>query len=122
VQGRTACAAAVRTHSPYRNTDVVIRRPDLAHPELSADESDADLRCLLLPAGVLTTISWYASFPDHYQGDSSGATPRRGEAATEFVANAIVTALRAIQADDTAPRLQAELSSSSSKAPLKTKQ
>ena len=32
-------------------------------------------------AGVFTGIFWYASYPNHYQGDSAGANAARGAAA-----------------------------------------
>jgi creatinine amidohydrolase len=100
---------------------VMAVRPELAHPERSSSESGADLHRVRLPNGVLTAISWYASFPNHYQGDSSGATAVRGEALTQMVVKSIAGAVRAIKEDDVTARLQADFFAGV-KSPLKTKQ
>jgi creatinine amidohydrolase len=89
-------------------SNVMASRPELAHPERAAMESGADLNRLGLPDGVSTGIWWYAKFPNHYQGDSSGATAARGDAATKAAAERIANAIRAIKADDVSPRLQKE--------------
>jgi len=87
---------------------VMASRPELAHPERSSTESGADLNRLELPEGVYTGIWWYARFPNHYGGDSSGATAARGEAATALTAARIANAIRAIKRDETSLRLQKE--------------
>ncbi len=89
-------------------SNVMASRPDLAHPERSATESGADLNRLELPEGVYTAIWWYARFPNHYGGDSAGATAARGEASIDAMAARIVNAIRAIKRDETAPKLQKE--------------
>lgn len=89
-------------------SNLMASRPGLAHPERSATESGADLNRLELPQGVYTGIWWYAKFPNHYQGDSAGATAARGQAATDAAATRIANAFRAIKRDQTAPRLQKE--------------
>ena len=53
--------------------------PEIARPERSPTESGADLNRLELPEGVYTGIWWYAKFPNHYQGNSAGATAARGQ-------------------------------------------
>ena len=83
-------------------------RPGLAHPERSATESGTDLNRLELPEGVYTGIWWYAKFPNHYGGDSAGATAARGEASTNAMAARIANAIRAIKRDETGPKLQKE--------------
>jgi len=87
---------------------VMAARPELAHPERSATESGADLNRLELPEGVYTGIWWYARFPNHYSGDSAGATAARGEAATAAMAARIANAIRAVKRDEVGPRLQKE--------------
>src|SRR4051812_4149695 len=62
--------------------NLMASRPELAHPERSGTESGADLNRLELPQGVYTGIWWYAKFPNHYQGNSAGATAARGQATT----------------------------------------
>jgi creatinine amidohydrolase len=89
-------------------SNVMASRPDLAHPERSSTESGADLNRLEMPEGVYTGIWWYARFPNHYSGDSSGATAARGTALTNATAARIANALRAIKRDQTGPRLQKE--------------
>ena len=89
-------------------SNVMASRPGLAHPERSSTESGADLNRLELPEGVYTGIWWYAKFPNHYQGDSAGATAARGEASASAAAARIANALRAIKRDETGPRLQKE--------------
>jgi len=89
-------------------SNLLASRPELAHPERSNTESGADLNRLELPEGVYTGIWWYAKFPNHYQGDSAGATAARGQATTDAIAVRIANALRAIKRDETGPRLQQE--------------
>jgi len=89
-------------------SNIMAHRPELAHPERAGAESGKDLKRLDLPAGVYTGIWWYASFPNHYQGDAAGATAERGKAATEAAAARLAAAIRAIKSDTVAPRLQAE--------------
>ena len=60
-------------------SNLMASRPELAYPERSATESGADLNRLELPRGVYTGISWYAKFPNHYQGSAAGATAARGQ-------------------------------------------
>jgi creatinine amidohydrolase len=88
--------------------NVMAARPDLAHPERSSTESGADLNRLELPEGVYTGIWWYARFPNHYGGDSAGATAARGQAATTAIATRIANAIRAIKRDETSLKLQKE--------------
>ena len=49
-------------------------RPDLVHRDRAGQESGADLKRQNLPPGVFTGIFWYASYPNHYQGDSPAPT------------------------------------------------
>ncbi len=89
-------------------SNIMAHRPDLAHPERSGQETGADLNRLDLPTGVYTGIWWYAKFPNHYSGDSTGATAARGEAANQVTADRIANVLRAIKSDQMTPRLQRE--------------
>ena len=78
------------------------------HPGRAGQESGADLKRQNLPPGVFTGIFWYASYPNHYQGDSAGANAARGAAAMKARADAIAVAIRAIKADTESLRLQTE--------------
>ena len=102
-------------------SNVMAHRPDLVHPERASQESGADLKRLDLPTGVYTGIWWYASFPNHYQGDAAGANAVRGAALTQARTNGIANAIRAIKADTAGPRLQKEFFEAS-KHPIDTKQ
>ena len=102
-------------------SNVMAHRPDLVHPERAPQESGADLKRTDLPAGVYTGIWWYASFPNHYQGDAAGANAARGAASMKARADGIANAIRAIKADAAGPRLQREFFEAS-KHPLDTKQ
>lgn len=100
---------------------VMAHRPDLVHPERSPTQSGADRDRLDLPDGVTTAIWWYASFPNHYGGDSAGATAERGRALAERRIASYVDAIRAIKADEAAPRLQREFFEQVSR-PIETEQ
>ena len=102
-------------------SNVMAHRPDLVHPERASTESGADLKRLDLPTGVYTGIWWYASFPNHYQGDAAGANAVRGAALMQARTNGIANAIRAIKADTAGPRLQKEFFEAS-KHPIDTKQ
>lgn len=96
-------------------------RPELGHPERGGRESGANQRALQLPAGVSTAINWYSMYPNHYNGDASGATGVRGQALVDSTAAQLAAALRAIKSDTVAPRLQKEFFNLTKK-PLETKQ
>ena len=100
---------------------VMASRPDLVHTDRGGRQSGANMARLDLPAEVATAINWYAMFPNHYQGDASGATAARGTALVQFVADRLTTALRAIKADQVSPRLQKEFFEETSH-PIDTKQ
>jgi len=102
-------------------SNVMASRPELGHPERAGEESGADLKRLDLPQGVFTAIFWYASFPNHYQGDAAGATAARGEASIEFGASRLANAIRAVKADQNGPRLQKEFFDAATH-PVDTKQ
>jgi creatinine amidohydrolase len=102
-------------------SSVMAVRPDLVHPERASEESGKDLNRLDLPSNVYTGIWWYAKFPNHYQGDAAGAAAERGRALQEQRADGIVSAIRAIKADQMSPKLQKEFFDASRK-PVQTKQ
>ena len=102
-------------------SNVMASRPELVHPERAGEESGANLQRLDLPAGVFTAIFWYASFPNHYQGDAAGANAARGAASIEFGARRLANAIRAVKADQNGPRLQKEFFDAA-QHPVDTKQ
>ena len=102
-------------------SNVMASRPELVHPERAGQQSGTDLKRQDLPVGVFTPIFWYASYPNHYQGDAAGANAARGAASMKARTDALARALRAIKADDTSLRLQTEFFEAA-KRPLDTKQ
>jgi len=87
---------------------VMASRPDLVHPERSATQSGENQQRLNLGNGIYTAIWWYASYPNHYGGNSAGANAVRGTALAERRIQAIAEAIRAIKNDEDTPRLQQE--------------
>jgi creatinine amidohydrolase len=87
----------------------------------AGSQSGADLKRLDLPAGVYTGIWWYASFPNHYAGEASGANRELGEFDLNAWAAWIADTIRAVKADQTTLRLQNEFYERA-KRPLETKQ
>jgi len=102
-------------------SNVMASRPDLAHPERAGSESGKDQRRLDLPEGMSTGINWYSRFPNHYQGDATGATAARGQAAQQIRSDKIAAAIRAAKADETSLRLQNEFQEAE-RRPMNTKQ
>lgn len=89
-------------------SNMMAHDPQDAHPERAGQESGADQKHLNLPASVYTGIWWYASYPNHYQGDAAGATAARGKAATEYAAKQLAVAIKAIKEDTSAAQQQKE--------------
>lgn len=129
--GQPSAAAAARMAPSKPGVDghagegeistVMASRPDLVHAERASEESGKDLKRLDLPTGVYTGIWWYASFPNHYQGDAAAANAERGKALMEARVNSLANAFRAIKADTASARLQKEFFEAAGH-PLNTKQ
>jgi creatinine amidohydrolase len=122
VAGTQASKPGVDGHAGEAEiSNVMAHRPDLVHTERAAQESGRDMNRLDLPSNVSTGIWWYSKFPNHYQGDAAGATAERGRALTQQRSDGIAAAIRAIKADQVAPRLQKEFFEAAGK-PTATKQ
>ncbi len=102
-------------------SNVMVHRPDLVHPERGSSQSGADQARLHLPEEVYTGIWWYARFPVHYEGDASGANVKRGQAQMRSEIDALVNVIRAVKADEDAPRLTKQFYDEA-KHPINTKQ
>jgi creatinine amidohydrolase len=89
-------------------SNVLVTHPDLVHMDRASSESGADQKRLKLPETVYTGIWWYARFPNHYAGEGSAATKAEGEADLQSWISTVVTAIRAIKADDESLKLQNE--------------
>ena len=69
--------------------------------------SGADLNRLPLPYAT-TGIWWYARYPNHYAGNSAGATAELGEVSLAYKNKQLIEAIKAIKNDQTTIRLQNE--------------
>ncbi len=129
VQGGADVPAAAKASRPGVDghggegelSNVMAHSPQTAHPDRSGQHSGADQKRLTLPASAYTGIWWYASQPNHYQGDSAGATAARGKAATEYAARNLAAAIKAIKEDTSAAALQKQFFDESDN-PLTTRQ
>jgi creatinine amidohydrolase len=87
---------------------MIISNPNLVHLDRAKQESGADQARQKLPDTLYTGIWWYARFPNHYSGDGSAATRERGEYEMKAWQDSIVTAIRAVKADQESLKLQNE--------------
>jgi creatinine amidohydrolase len=87
---------------------MLIATPNLVHMDRANQESGADQARAKLPDTLYTGIWWYARFPNHYSGDGAAATRERGEFEMKSWQDAIVTAIRAVKADQESLKLQNE--------------
>jgi creatinine amidohydrolase len=107
--GGPAKKTSVDMHGGESETSkMLVGRPDLVHMDRANQESGADQARLKLPDTLYTGIWWYARFPNHYSGDGSVATRERGEYEMKDWNDAIVTAIRAVKADQESLKLQNE--------------
>ena len=84
----------------------MVARPDLVHLDRAQKESGADQARQKLPESLYTGIWWYARFPNHYAGDGSVASKELGEFDTKLLIGDLVTAIRAVKADNEGLKLQ----------------
>jgi len=100
----------------------LVNHPDLVHMDRAATQSGADQnRLSSLPENVYTGIWWYAKFPNHYAGTGATGNTALGQFDMNAWEKQIAAALKAIKADESAPRLQREFYERS-KHPLDTPQ
>ena len=107
--GGPAKKTSIDMHAGESETSkMLISNPNLVHLDRAQQESGADQARLKLPDTLYTGIWWYARFPNHYSGDGSAATRERGEFEMKAWQDAIVTAIRAVKADQESLKLQNE--------------
>ena len=107
--GGPAKKTSVDMHAGESETSkMLIATPDLVHLDRANQESGADQARQKLPDTLYTGIWWYARFPNHYSGDGSAATRERGEFEMKAWQDSIVTAIRAVKADQESLKLQNE--------------
>ena len=108
--GGPAKKTTIDMHAGESETSkMLITTPNLVHMDRANQESGADLARLKLPDTLYTGIWWYARFPNHYSGDGSAATRERGQFEMKSWQDAIVTAIRAVKADQESLKLQNEV-------------
>ena len=101
--------AATDLHGGEAETSMsMVARPDLVHQDRAASQSGADQARLILPPGLYTAIWWYARFPNHYAGDGAAATAELGQFAADNAVANVVSAIKAIKADNKSLELQRE--------------
>jgi len=119
--GRPSVKNPADLHAGETETShLMVSRPDLVHLDRAKVESGADQRRLNLPDTLYTGIWWYARFPNHYAGEGGLATKALGEFDMKEWTSQLVTALRAVKADDQSLKLQNEFYEKA-KHPLETK-
>jgi creatinine amidohydrolase len=107
--GGPAKKTSVDMHAGESETSkMMIATPNLVHMDRALQESGADQARLKLPDTLYTGIWWYARFPNHYSGEGSAATRERGEFEMKAWQDSIVTAIRAVKADQESLKLQNE--------------
>jgi creatinine amidohydrolase len=95
-------------HAGERETSTLLYlRPDLVHMDSATNESGANQKRLDIP-NVYTAIWWYADFPNHYAGEGAKATAELGKLITEHTLGQLITALKAVKADNKTLALQKE--------------
>jgi creatinine amidohydrolase len=98
---------------------MMVARPDLVHLDRAESESGVDQKRINLPDNVYTGIWWYGRFPNHYSGEGGLATRELGEYEMKAWVDGIVTAIRAVKADQESLKLQKEFYEKS-RHPLET--
>ncbi|MDR2890084.1 MAG: creatininase family protein [Alistipes sp.] len=97
---------------------LIVAKPDLMRMETVNDESGEDLNRLDVP-NLYTGIWWYAKYPNHYAGESSGASVELGEVALAQKSAQLAEVIRTVKRDADALKLQDEFFRQSDE-PLKT--
>lgn len=82
-------------------------RPEAVRMDQTTTQSGKDLSRLSL-LHISAGISWYSRYPNHYAGQSEGATAKLGEVRLSARSRQLADAVKALKADDTALRLQEE--------------
>jgi creatinine amidohydrolase len=120
--GRPKQQTTMDMHAGESETsNTLVSRPDLVHMDRAGQESGADQARVHLPEDVYTGIWWYARFPNHYSGDGTKATLALGEWDMKAWVADLVSAIKAVKADNESLKLQNEFYEEA-KHPLDTRQ
>jgi creatinine amidohydrolase len=108
--GRPPVHSQVDSHAGEAETAAVLfTRPELVHLDRAADETGANQNRAPLPPGLYTGIRWYSMYPNQYAGIAAAqATRELGEFDTNARIAALVSAIRAVKADEASLVVQRE--------------
>lgn len=93
-------------------------RPESVRMDQTTTQSGRDMNRLQLP-NLNTGISWYSKYPNHYAGQSEGATAQLGEVRLSARSRQLADSVKALKADSTTLELQNEFFKQS-QSPLTT--
>ncbi|UCE98799.1 MAG: creatininase family protein [Planctomycetota bacterium] len=109
-------------HACELETSVLMaHRPELVHLEKAEQQSGEDQKRLNELNDTYVGIWWYASFPNHYAGDGSLATPELGELYINGKVDQLTKMIRTVKKDEKVQNLQNRFFDEAEK-PLETKQ
>lgn len=94
-------------HAEELETATVMCLTNYAKVERANDESGENLDRLTVNK-LRPGIWWYASYPNHYAGNSIGATKELGEVVIDGRVEVMVQMIKDVKADTVSPALQAE--------------
>jgi len=101
IQGIAGCDD-LGQHAGLAETSLMMHlQPELIHSEIQDPAEGRDLGRLanVKEEGLFTGFNWYASFPNHYAGDHSLATPELGKKIFDMAVDNTVQKIRAVKAD-----------------------
>lgn len=103
------------------SSEMAAAYPDKIHLDRAGQQSGEDLDRIKNLKYVYTGIWWYASFPNHYGGDATKATPEAGELLIGESVKQLVEMIKLVKADTKVKELQDQFYKDAAN-PLKTKQ
>lgn len=98
--------------------EILAIRPEAVRMEQTTTQSGRDMNRLNLP-NLNTGIAWYSRYPNHYAGQSEGATAALGEVRLSARSRQLADSIKALKADNTTLQLQNEFYKQS-QSPLTT--
>ncbi|MGZ4787350.1 MAG: creatininase family protein [Terriglobales bacterium] len=108
-KGGPPVKSSMDMHAGESETSVtMVNFPELVKLDQAKTQSGEDQHRQHLPDTLYTGIWWYARFPNHYSGDGSLATKEMGEYDMKQWTEAIVTAIKAVKADQETKKIQDE--------------
>ena len=102
-------------------SEMVAAHPEIVHKDRADQQSGVDQERMKNLKYVYSGIWWYASYPNHYSGNGSKATPEAGELLINEIVDQLVKMIKEVKSDAVVPELQKEFYQKSGN-PLDTKQ